>query len=184
MGMFDRLHDFDIRCPRCDSHFGHEIQTKDLNCLCETYYVWQPEYDEEPPRLVKETEFARADGQERYIEATFICKSASCMATERMQDYVRMGYISGFSLSWLIRYKVREDGLVVGPAEFIEEEFSDCGEIYAAFLRKIAEESEKDEDVKKYWDKAMKLSFDNPALAVLYFHPPHKRRVINVAEGV
>jgi len=189
MGMFDRLHDYNIRCPRCGSPTNYEIQTKDLVNDLTTFTVAYPKEmkKNDPLTDLLYHHTVHASKKLRKISATFTCKSPSCHAIASMIQYVKLGYISGFSLMWEIEYKVNKDGLVIGPAKFKSNESEDhkyykypmtyAGElsILNDFHKAMAEDFVKDEKIKKAWENVMRLSLSNEMLAVLHFHGERPR---------
>ena len=174
MGMFDTIHDRKTKCPRCGA--SGEIQTKDLECMMEDYEVLYKE-DEEFNKMCGHHRYARASSKLRFVNAIFSCNSSSCRALSRMQDYLKNGYVSGFGLSWDITYKVDadDDGLLIGPAKFdTDKPYSfdnkDYKEVYDEFVKKVNEDCKRDAKLNKQWEDAMAMGFNNPMMAVLYFH--------------
>jgi len=189
MGMYNLLLDSETCCPRCGQTVD-EIQTKELDAdnMLKRYRVWYPKYESDDYRTLHSFEdVVFAASRYRDIHAAFLCGTAGCVAMSRMAQIVSMGGICMSKLGWTVRYKTCEDGKVVGPADFVDPDeiyriFYDSPkvytekQIYEMFLERIEYLCEHGKDrmdakeIKKRWDKAMSLSYQNPALAVHHLH--------------
>jgi len=176
MGMFDRLIDLRIQCPRCKYHSGsnYEIQTKDLTNMLDHYYVYY-----EDSNVLEDAMLAKAP-KYRSIDATFSCSNPSCSVLSKMQQIMRFGYVGHGSLNWNIRYKTNEKGLVCGPAEFLDYSPFEEGwdeemivKTFPKFMELMLMMDEYKEERTK-WANALGVSMMCTKLAVLNYYPDIK----------
>lgn len=159
MSMYDTLYDDKIKCPYCGSHEPIEIQTKDLDCLMNKYVV----YDPTVVRVWPNENYAYAP-KLKYIEGIATCKSYLCQAYERMKDFVEMGYTSGFTRHWFMRYPVVNDK-VSQPGAMVETDKAtrDFMKLRQEFFDKLSQ----DKKAKKSFEKELGKCSNEFGIAIL-----------------
>lgn len=161
MGMFDNIVDTKLVCPFCGSNGDLEIQTKDFECMMQTYYVT---YKGENPSWLSTDKITVPDKLAR-VDGIAVCHSAPCFAIERMRDIMKRGYISGFSRSFKVCYNVSECK-IVGPATIdIDGDTDTYPMVRAAFVECLS----KNEALRIAFKEQLE-KYNEYGLAILDFH--------------
>ena len=169
--MFDTLVDFDLRCPYCGEsmiNHGSEIQTKNLTDTLSHFIVCnhKKKSDCKSSELVG-YDHAYVSGKLKYIDAVATCKSSLCRSISRAYQIYALGYTSGFSRWFDVRYPIKNH-VVCSPAKIIELDdikttpamvFGECRKHIAATPKLEAK-----------FKKVLKACGDDFALAILMFH--------------
>lgn len=148
MGLFDKLVDYDIVCPRCggDWMFSRaEIQTKNTGRNLETYDI-HTDRDSGCPSCEVGDRHAVADVRGEPIRAIYACRSPICEAESIMVRYAVNGSIGYSGYMWDIKYESKKDtGVVYGPAFDFEPIGPRMGweEAKNGFVQRLSEDNEE-----------------------------------------
>lgn len=108
------------------------------------------------------------------IRAHATCTNYSCLARDRAIQYLRTGSSSGGGFHFDVAYRTTLEFMVGAPQIQAATDFEDS--TFASYpMKRLAKalnaEASRHRRNREEWNKCMKLSGENPLLAVLCFHP-------------